>query len=129
MDLNQITLPARDMDASIAFYQALGLKLIVHTHAAYARFECPMGGSTLSLRAVEAGEPAGGTWIYFEVADVDAEITRLETAGFVIETAPTDHSWLWREAWLRDPSGNRIAIYHAGLNRRFPPWRKEEADS
>jgi len=127
MDLNQITLPAADMDASIAFYQGLGLKLIVHTHAAYARFECPMGGTTLSLHADDANAPTGGVRIYYEVADVDAEIARLEAAGFVIETAPTDRTWLWREAWLRDPSGNRVAIYHAGPNRRFPPWRKKNA--
>lgn len=126
MDLNQITLPVRDMDASIAFYQALGLKLIVHTHAAYARFECPMGGTTLSLHAADASEQAGGSRIYFEVADVDAEVLRLEAAGFAIETPPRDQPWLWREAWLRDPDSHRIAIYHAGPNRRFPPWRNED---
>jgi hydroxymethylpyrimidine/phosphomethylpyrimidine kinase len=32
-------------------------------------------------------------------------------------------SWLWREAWLRDPAGNAVCLYHAGANRRFPPWR------
>ena len=37
--------------------------------------------------------------------------------------APVDQDWLWREARLADPSGNIICIYHAGENRRFPPWR------
>ena len=36
---------------------------------------------------------------------------------------PLDRDWLWREARLTDPSGNVICIYHAGENRRFPPWR------
>jgi len=25
--------------------------------------------------------------------------------------------------YIEDPSGNRIRIYTAGKNRRFPPWR------
>ena len=38
-------------------------------------------------------------------------------------SGPTDQSWLWREAYLKDPDGNLICLYHAGANRRFPPWR------
>jgi GNAT superfamily N-acetyltransferase len=30
---------------------------------------------------------------------------------------------LWREANVRDPDGNTICLFQAGLNRRFPPWR------
>jgi hydroxymethylpyrimidine/phosphomethylpyrimidine kinase len=30
---------------------------------------------------------------------------------------------MWREARLRDPSGNTIFLYRAGEARRFPPWR------
>jgi hydroxymethylpyrimidine/phosphomethylpyrimidine kinase len=24
---------------------------------------------------------------------------------------------------LKDPAGNVVCIYHAGQNRRYPPWR------
>jgi hydroxymethylpyrimidine/phosphomethylpyrimidine kinase len=41
----------------------------------------------------------------------------------VIEQMPRDEDWLWREARLRDPAGNRICLYAAGEARRFPPWR------
>ena len=34
-----------------------------------------------------------------------------------------DKSWLWREAILVDPAGNRICLYRAGENRKYPPWR------
>jgi hydroxymethylpyrimidine/phosphomethylpyrimidine kinase len=34
---------------------------------------------------------------------------------------------MWREARLRDPSGNTIFLYRAGESRRFPPWRMTEA--
>jgi len=40
MRLNQVTVAARDLAASIAFYHTLGLKLIVRNDH-YARFECP----------------------------------------------------------------------------------------
>ncbi|MEP0481508.1 MAG: VOC family protein, partial [Nonlabens sp.] len=32
MNLNQITIPVLDIPKSIAFYESLGLNLIVHTH-------------------------------------------------------------------------------------------------
>ena len=53
MNLNQVTIPVSDVLKSIPFYQSLGLKLIVHTHDSYARFECTPNGSTLSLHKVE----------------------------------------------------------------------------
>lgn len=58
MNLNQITVPALDLNRSISFYQALGLKLIVKALPDYARFECPDGSSTFSLHRVD-NLPAG----------------------------------------------------------------------
>ena len=42
-----------------------------------------------------------------------------------IEREPVAQTWLWYEAWLRDPAGNAICLYNAGENRRYPPWRIE----
>jgi catechol 2,3-dioxygenase-like lactoylglutathione lyase family enzyme len=42
MRLNQVTVPARDIEQSVAFYQTLGLRLIVKSPH-YARFELPDG--------------------------------------------------------------------------------------
>lgn len=125
MRLNQVTAPASDLDASIAFYQLLGLRLIVKSPH-YARFELPKGEATFSLHVVEgviARENAPN--IYFEFSDVglDAEVERLKAAGVSFERELVLQSWLWREAWLRDPAGNAICLYYAGENRRFPPWR------
>ena len=123
MRLNQVTAPARDLDASIEFYLQLGLKLIVKSPH-YARFELPEGGATFSLH-ITAGEIAGehAPHIYFECEDVDAEVARLKAAGLVFEREPTMQTWLWYEAWLRDPAGNALCLYHAGVNRTHPPWR------
>lgn len=122
MRLNQVTLAVKDLEAAKAFYQRLGLLQIVDNPPTYARFECAEGGSTVSLEA-SANAGAGDTVIYFECEDVDAEVARLKEQGIAFEQLPTDESWLWREARLRDPSGNRLCLYHAGPNRRFPPWR------
>ena len=123
MRLNQVTISVDNMDSAIAFYESIGLTLIVHTHGGYARFECPDGGSTFSLHL---GKPpsAGSASIYFEVDDVTDTVRQLMDKGISFDAPPTEQSWLWHEAWLRDPAGNRICIYHAGRNRRFPPWRK-----
>ena len=58
MQLNQVTLPATDLARSVAFYQTLGLRLIVDSVPRYARFEMPEGGATLSLHHVDA-PPSG----------------------------------------------------------------------
>lgn len=68
MNLNQISLPARDIKASIAFYRRPGLTLIVETEI-YARFELPDGEATMSLHKTEAALGEEGVYVYFECAD------------------------------------------------------------
>lgn len=126
MRLNQITAAAADLDASIAFYKALGLRLIVKSPH-YARFELPEGEATFSLHVTDGAIPRDNApHLYFEVLDVDFEVSRMRHAGYEIEAAPKAQTWLWFEAWLRDPAGNRICIYNAADNRRYPPWRIDE---
>lgn len=124
MDLNQLTVPCLDYEASVEFYKKLGLRQIVHSPPRYARFETS-AGTTLSIHSVDGRPARVETVIYFEVDDVDAAVSRLEDQGLVFDTPPTDQRWLWREAYLEDPAGNRICIFHAGENRRYPPWRIE----
>lgn len=121
LNLNQVTLPVRDMSEAAAFYRRLGFLQIVDTPH-YARFECPDGGATFSL-SLEEREFSNGAIIYFEHADLDAWVQTLVARGVVFDQLPTAQRYLWTEAELRDPSGNRIKLYHAGENRRFPPWR------
>ncbi|MCW2366277.1 hydroxymethylpyrimidine/phosphomethylpyrimidine kinase [Sphingobium sp. B7D2B] len=116
--LNQISVPVSDYAASRDFYEDLGLTLIVDSpDQPYARFEAP-GGATLSLHGQQHG-------VYLECDDLDARVTALISAGLVFDNEPVDQAWGWREAWLVDPAGNRVCLYSAGENRRFPPWRVE----
>lgn len=123
MNLNQITIPSTDIPRAISFYQKLGLRCIVHTHDAYARFECPDGDATFSVHLVETVDRDSGFSIYFEIEDLDAAVSRFRESGITFDLLPTDQSWLWREAHLRDPDGNKIILYVAGANRKNPPWR------
>lgn len=122
MALNQVTLPATDLTRSVEFYERLGLRLIVDSVPRYARFECPDGGSTLSLHHVESVPPEHGVTVYFESAGLDAKVKHLRAAGLDVED-PVDQSWNWRETRVEDPDGNVICLYWAGQDRRFPPWR------
>ena len=121
MNLNQVTISVKNVAQSILFYQKLGLNLIVKSVPDYARFECPDGDATFSLHRNE--EANNGTWIYFEVGNVDVKINELLENNFIINELPEDKPWLWREARLKDLDNNIIIIYNAGKNRKSPPWR------
>lgn len=125
--LNQVTLAAKDMSASVSFYQKLGLTLIVDSVPRYVRFEFPAppdGGqpATISLHIAPENWQAQdhAPLVYFEIDDLDGYITEHE---LVPETPPENKPYLWREADIIDPAGNRIRLFQAGKNRRFPPWR------
>ncbi len=122
MRLNQVTIGATDLTRSERFYRLLGLRPIVRTDS-YLRFECPDGGSTFSVELVTAVSAGEQVTIYFETESLDVEYDRLRQAGIVFDLLPADMPWLWREARLRDPDGHRLCLFHAGENRRDPPWR------
>lgn len=127
MNLNQVTVPSLDVEKSILFYKKLGLNLIVKALPHYARFECPEGDSTFSIHLVSELPSGQGVFIYFETDQMDEKVNELiNEQGIIIKELPEDKSWLWREARLNDPDGNQIIIYHAGNNRKNPPWRYRE---
>jgi catechol 2,3-dioxygenase-like lactoylglutathione lyase family enzyme len=126
MNLNQVTLPVEDMDEAAGFYRKMGFLQIVDTPH-YARFECPEGNSTFSL-SLEPGGAGNSSVIYFEHEKLDELVSALREKGLQFDQEPSDMSYLWREAILHDPSGNKIKLYWAGENRLNPPWRVERAD-
>ena len=123
MDLNQVTLPTSDVARSVDFYRGMGFTLIVNSPPRYARFECPDGNSTFSLHEAEHAVDSTGVVVYFECCDLDARVQALLAAGFEFTKLPTDEHWLWREARLKDPSGNVLCLFWGGDNRKNPPWR------
>jgi catechol 2,3-dioxygenase-like lactoylglutathione lyase family enzyme len=121
MNLNQVTVPALDIAASVSFYQRLGLELIVKSPH-YARFACPSGNATFSVDLTDTVPVGSEIVVYFEIEDLDRRVEELQCAGIAFAQQPRDEPWLWREARLLDPAGNVICLYHAGENRLNPPW-------
>lgn len=122
MRLNHVTLPATLLTDSVAFYEAVGLKLIVLAEPRYARFAVD-DGSTLSVEV--SGGKAEDAEIFLWCADVDAEVAAAQARGVVFAWGPADQSYLWRTAGVRDPAGNLIVLFTPGVNQHFPPWRLE----
>ena len=122
MNLNQVTLPATDVAASVAFYRNMGFVLVVDTPH-YARFKSTVGDATFSIHAVTSTALPSQTVVYFECESLDEQVAALAAKGVRFTQQPRDERWLWREARLVDPAGNVICLYHAGENRLNPPWR------
>ncbi|VAV91987.1 hypothetical protein MNBD_ALPHA06-2044 [hydrothermal vent metagenome] len=125
MQLNQITMPASDIEMSLAWYLVLGFKLIVSSPD-YKRLQAPAGEATLSLSCDDAPVTGPTPKIYLECASVtelDEQVTALQAKGVQFQSLPTDQNWLWREAWTADPSGNPVCLYFSGGNRLHPPWQ------
>lgn len=119
--LNHVTVGCRDYAASLDFYTALGLPLIVDSPSSgYARLQAP-NGVTFSI--YQSDDIATSTIVYFESKRLDAWVTELVSQGCAFEQLPQDESWGWREARLLDPAGNMVCLYKAGENRRYPAWR------
>lgn len=123
MRLNQVTVPSTDIRRSIEFYKRLGLIQIVESLPRYARFVCPDGNATFSVHHVDNVTSGEMPVVHFECDDLDHTIAELKRKGIEFESDAVDQSWLWREAYLRDPDGNLICLYFAGDNRLNPPWR------
>jgi catechol 2,3-dioxygenase-like lactoylglutathione lyase family enzyme len=123
MNLNQVTLLSNDLPRMVEFYTTLGLVLIVDSIPRYARFECPDGESTFSLHHSDEQFELNPTWLYFECDQLNRTVQELLAKGLTFLEMPRDQDWLWREARLSDPDGNTIILYHAGDNRKNPPWR------
>jgi catechol 2,3-dioxygenase-like lactoylglutathione lyase family enzyme len=128
MNLNQITVPSLDLTKSIPFYEKLGLKLIVKSLPHYARFECPNGNSTFSIHQTEKLPQGDGIYVYFECENLDEQVEQLKQNGIQFDLEPTDQSWLWREARLKDVDGNQLILFYGGENRLNPPWRIENGN-
>lgn len=123
MNLNQVTIYSEKPVETVEFFQKLGLKLIVDYLPRYARLECPDGDSTLSVHVADDVVVTNNVVLYFECQDLDKTVDELKSKGLSFDEDPADRDWLWRQAYLKDPNGNKICLFYAGENRKNLPWR------
>ena len=125
MNLKQITIYSDKPVETAEFFQLLGPKIIVNSLPRYARLECPDAESTLSINEYGSANLSlrNNIVLYFECENLDADVEHLKSLGLEFDEAPSDRTWLWREAYLKDPNGNKICLFYAGQNRKYPSRR------
>ena len=119
--LNQINLAVPDMDATVAFYRRLGLRIDAGPGAAHASSRLP-NGMLLEWDNVEfvprwdsgwTGTTVGTAVLGFSVPTreaVDRIYVELTGAGYEGHQQPHDAFWGSRYAIVDDPDGNSIGI-------------------
>jgi uncharacterized glyoxalase superfamily protein PhnB len=140
-DLNQLDLVVRDMDATIAFYRALGVDIpeaaIWRTPSGVHHVDVKMPGglvmhwdSAALAKVYNRGwcEPTGtGTRsvLSFKVSsreEVDRIHGKLKALGHRSSQPPFDAFWGARYAIVEDPDGNHVGIMsESDPARRGPP--------
>ncbi|ROV58956.1 VOC family protein [Vibrio ponticus] len=123
MNMNQAIVAVHNMEQAVRFYTTLGLIQIVENDH-YARFAFPDGESTFSVY-LDPGKQfvECRAVIYFEHERLDELVSTLKKKGLEFDQEPSVQPYLWKEAILTDPSGNKIKLYWAGENRLNPPWK------
>jgi catechol 2,3-dioxygenase-like lactoylglutathione lyase family enzyme len=111
-----VSLPVRELQASVSFYEALLGAPPTKTRQGYARFEAIDAGLVLALNERDDAEALPGAHFGIRRDDpgaVAAEATRLEMAGLTLrrEDATTCCYAVQDKAWAIDPDGNAWEIY------------------
>lgn len=121
----------RDLDESITFYsKKLGLKQAfdfinergerfgIYLHAGQRTFIELFKGEPQAL-----DEKQSYRHLCLEVDDLEATIKQLRLAEVKVTDAKmgSDHSW---QAWLADPSGNRIELHQYTAESKQAPFAK-----
>ena len=120
--LTVVYLFVRDMDATIAFYERLGLA-VTRVGDSHARAEWPTAGARLEFGTANLTKSYDPNWrqptgaatntLNFELASrdaVDEMYAELTSAGYAGHLAPIDAFWGQRFAIVDDPDGNVIGL-------------------
>ena len=106
--LSAVTIGVTDMDASCAFYDALGFET-VHGGPGTAFTSYAIGHGFLNLQLVDETEAGWGRFIV-HVDDVDAMHARAVAAGLTPSMTPTDAPWGERYFHIDDPDGHEVSF-------------------
>jgi uncharacterized glyoxalase superfamily protein PhnB len=109
----------KDVDASIAFYRALGVQIPDEANWRSHHVGIPIDGTALDLDSIELTRGYDEAWQGTGVIpilrvpsrdDVDGTYKRVVDAGHPGHLEPIDAFWGARYAVVRDPDGNYIGI-------------------
>jgi catechol 2,3-dioxygenase-like lactoylglutathione lyase family enzyme len=109
--ISAVTLATADMAQSVAFYEALGFRLLYGGgDAPFTTFR--VGGGYLNLQLFPDDNDGRPVWgrVVFWVRDVDVMYQRALDAGFAPTTAPTNATWGERYFHIHDPNGHELSF-------------------
>jgi lactoylglutathione lyase len=111
-----VSLPTRDLDASVAFYRALLLAEPAKHHADYALFVTAEPALELALdrrETVRASDDAHYGVGVERPEDVAAAIARLRSAGYPVDVEINETCCyaVQHKVWATDPDGRRWETY------------------
>lgn len=120
--LSLVVLRSGDLEASLAFYRALGLELVEERHGAGPiHYSCDFGGLgslVLELYAARLGSSeslelsAEAMMLGFRVPSLEAALAELRQLGVEPKAAPKDSAW-GRWVSVVDPGGRTVQISEA----------------
>lgn len=96
----------KDLQQGVAFYQDIGMKLLLYSKGQWAEFDC--GGTKVALCPAQEEAVGGHSGLLFEVEDMDFLLARLQEKG--IEAPVPMVINLGKLITISDPSGNKIDI-------------------
>lgn len=125
MDFASIRIITNDIDRLTRFYETVTGMVAVRPVPVFSEFRLPSGTlaiaspATVAMLGADAPTPASNNSVIieFEVADVDAEFTRLRESLDHVVLEPTTMPWGNRSALVRDPDGNTLNLF----SRPAPP--------
>jgi len=125
IEFEHITVPSKGLEASIAFYTALGLTLIDLEPEHHAHFESKEH-QVIFTAYYNTKRPDYAVKVYLEVDDVE----RLEIRFRESVTATTQlKNWHGKELELNDPDGNTVIVYQKLTPQSTPPWQTQKDES
>jgi predicted enzyme related to lactoylglutathione lyase len=113
--LGLLVLRTAKMEASLAFFRAIGLVLTEEQHGSGpVHYSCSIGDTVLEIYPGEAGnapdrKSGGATMIGIVVSSVDASLSKLADQKMTIISPPKDSAW-GRRAVVLDPDGRAIEL-------------------
>jgi predicted enzyme related to lactoylglutathione lyase len=118
MELYMVELSVADLPAALAWYRGvLQLQVLMEKPAdGFALLAAGAGRVALKQRPrndSRAGMP-DAPMLVFEVADVDAELTRMTQLGATMSNGPKESPEGYRRALISDPDGNRLCLFSFG---------------